>query len=88
MKTPHTPSPIDFEMGGYKFRFGPSQIQGEGRFEHLIDTLTLWMWNGYYWHVEIANCTDLEGAKNSMQFKLAFEKQDREIAALKAKGAQ
>lgn len=76
---------VYFEMAGYKFRFGPSQRDGNTPFSPLVDTLCLWRWNGYYWQVEIADCTDLDGAKYSMQFKLGFEKMDRE-QALKSTG--
>jgi hypothetical protein len=66
----------EFEMRGYKFRFGSSQRTGETVFSPLIETLCLWRWNGYYWQIELRDCTDIDGAKYVMLFKLDDERRN------------
>lgn len=65
-----------FNIGPYRFMFGPSTIASDDKFNPLIHTFCLWMWNGYYWHIEIADCPtgDLESAKYAMQFKLVEDR--------------
>jgi hypothetical protein len=60
-----------FDIGPYKFMFGPSVWDGETVFAPLIYGFSLWMWNGYYWQIKITDCTDLDGARYSMQFKVS-----------------
>ncbi len=68
-----------FTIGNYRFMFGPCRLDGATIHSPLIDGFCLWMWNGHYWHIEIANASDLEGAKYTMQFILA----DRKAALVK-----
>ena len=63
----------EFNIGPYRFLFGPSRIEDNPRLP-LRDGFTLWMWNGQYWHIEIKDCSDIEGARNTMQFIIADRK--------------
>lgn len=67
-----------FNIGPYRFMFGPSVRDGETVFAPKIHGFTLWMWNGYYWQIEIADAHDLDGARNTMQHTLSFRKMDME----------
>lgn len=51
----------DFTVGPYRCRFGPSQS---------ASGFSVWLWNAYYWQIEIEEAHDFDGAKNAMQFKL------------------
>lgn len=66
---------IEFKIGNYRLLFGPSTIEGQNHWDPIINTFSVWLWNGYFWQLEISDCRngDLEAAKYSMGFKLAAE---------------
>lgn len=63
-----------FNIGPYRFMFGPSDRAGATPFAPLIHGFSLWMWNGHFWQLEIEAATDVDGARHAMQFKLAERK--------------
>lgn len=56
----------EFQIGQRRFKFGPAQKNGNTVFSPLIETLAVWLWNGYYWGIELVDCEDLESAKKEL----------------------
>lgn len=60
-KEPDASQRREFNVGPYRCMFGPS---------HSPSGFSVWLWNAYYWQLEIVEAYDFDGAVNSMRFKL------------------
>ena len=67
---------IDFELCGYRFKYGPSLRDGAPVFSSLVAGHSVWLRNGYYWGIVIANADgpfdpELASVKGALQYQIS-----------------